>query len=83
LEGFDILVTDRQTLDRLSAQESTVLKQSIQNGLGLLSFYDTAPKEKDKNNFFPFRSVAVKSDTTRLTVDQKKSRCRHYHLELL
>lgn len=72
LEDFDILVTDRQSLDKLSAQESAVLNQSIQNGLGLLSLFDVAPKEKDQNNFFPFRSVSVKGDTTTLSTGSKK-----------
>ena len=71
-DGFDLLVADRQTLQNLSNQESSVLKQAIKNGLGLLPLYDARPKEKDRNNFFPFETAAVKGDTTTITGGKKR-----------
>ena len=72
LDEFDLVVIDRQTLQNLSNQESLALKQSIQNGLGLLSLYDVPPKEKDQNNFFPFRILRVSGDTTTIKSGSKR-----------
>ncbi len=72
LDEFDLLIADQLTLQKLSKQESSILKQSIQNGLGLLAIYDGAPKEKAENNFFPFRTVSVKGDTTTVNEGSKK-----------
>ena len=72
LDEFDLLIADQATLQKLSNQESSFLKQSIQNGLGLLAFYDGAPKEKAQNNFFPFRTISVKGDTTTINEGSKK-----------
>jgi hypothetical protein len=72
LDGFDLLIADQATLQRLSNQESSVLRQSIKSGLGLLAIYDGAPKEKAENNFFPFRTISVKGDTTTLNEGSKK-----------
>ena len=72
LDEFDLLVADRRTLQNLSNQESSALKQSIQNGLGLLSLYDVTPREKDQNNFFPFRTLRTNGDTTTIKSGSKR-----------
>ena len=72
LDEFDLLIADHATLQGLSNQESMVLKQSIQNGLGLLALYYRAPKEKTENNFFPFRTISVKGDTTTISGESNK-----------
>lgn len=72
LDDFDLLIADQATLQRLSNPESSDLKQSIRNGLGLLAIYDVAPKEKAENNFFPFRTISVKGDTTTVNEGSKK-----------
>ena len=71
-DEFDLVIADRQTLQNLSNSESSVLKQSIHNGLGLLSLYDVPPKGKDQNNFFPFQTSAVKGDTTTIISGSKR-----------
>ncbi len=72
LDQFDLLIADQATLQRLSKQESSVLKQSIQNGLGLLAIYDELPKQKTEDNFFPFQTISVKGDTTTIGGALKK-----------
>ena len=72
LDEFDLLIADQATLQKLSNLESSILKQSIRHGLGLLAIYDGAPKEKAENNFFPFRTISVKADTTTVSEGPKK-----------
>lgn len=72
LDEFDLLIIDRQSIQSLSNQESLALKQSIRNGLGVLSLYDVSPKEKDQDDFFPFRTTAIKGDTTTITSGSKR-----------
>jgi hypothetical protein len=72
LDEFDLLIADRASLESLSNSESMALKQSIHDGLGLLPIHDQPPKKKTQDNFFPFRTVSVRGDTTTISEDSKR-----------
>lgn len=72
LDQFDVLITDTDALQKLSEAEKSILKESIQSGLGLLTLHNKPLKENTKPaDFFPFEITLIKTDTTLITTGSK------------
>ena len=68
LSDMDLVVADATSLNMLTAQEKADLEKSIKLGLGLLSL---PPIGKMPSDYFPFKTIAVKKDTTVISVGRK------------
>jgi len=65
LDDFDILMIDQESMKTLSAQEKTMMEQSIRGGLGLLTLQNSLIKRSAKTDrLYPFQTTSINSDTT-------------------
>lgn len=65
LNEFDLFFIDQESLETLSNNEKAVLEESVKQGLGLLTFYNS--KEKMKSSAFLSLSIRqISGDTVRL-----------------
>lgn len=67
LDEFDLFFIDQESLETLSNNEKAVLEESVKQGLGLLTFYNS--KEKMKSSAFLSLSIKqISGDTVRLNL---------------
>lgn len=67
LNEIDLFFIDQESLDALSNNEKAVLEESVKQGLGLLTFYNS--KDKIKNSAFLSLSMKeISGDTVRLNL---------------
>ena len=64
-ESLDLLFIDSPVLSELSSSETTILKNAIHNGLGMI-LLDLPEKEKDISKFAPFTFKTLKFDTVHI-----------------
>ena len=73
LTEFDVLIIDKDALQKLSVTERNSIKESIQSGLGLLTILNTPLKKNEKpTDLFPFELTAVTNDTTVIATGSKE-----------
>lgn len=73
LQQFDLVITDSEALELLSASEKNALENEIRNGLGILIIpHQASEKDKVRERFLPIEMKRSLKDTTQLTFRSKQ-----------
>ncbi len=68
LQEYDILIADVASIAKLSSGETSILNQSVKDGLGLLLMVNTQPPGRIPADLLPFELRKVNHDTTNVSI---------------
>lgn len=72
MERAELVITDAETINSLSPEESRVLLQGVRNGLGLILLPGGQPDTKIRNWPQPFTLIPVKKDTVMIGAGKQR-----------
>ena len=72
LQNFDLVLTDESAIASFTATELRELKESVKQGLGLITLINSSVPAAQVNNFLDLKITKIKNDSAQLLINRER-----------